>query len=413
MKPSPGDFHEIRISDHPEPGRYRAHRDAGLIHEAFKRGERDNRTIVYDYAYMDNHVFPAIGDSPFASLARELRGLTFHAETGELLSRPYQKFFNAGEREETLAMNLPLADSHLVLEKLDGSMIHAFAQPDGAITFATRWGVSKIAQQALAWYESEDGAGAGRAALRDLIVAGLTPIFEWTSPDNIVVVRHETPSLTLTGLRRRETGALIAYDDLAAHARRLRVPLVRAFDPVADWDSFAAAAMAETEGEGYVVRFADGHMVKVKNALYARVHKFKACLAQPKDAAEIVVSGAVDDMLPHLSLVERGRIEAYRDLLRGRLRAWAEVVSEAVERARGGIEMDDPRERQKIFWMSYASPLGPLLSTCAADAWLGRRDPLEAVEALVLKNVASNARFDRFASDLGLPTLEFGFDSDQ
>jgi RNA ligase len=253
-----------------------AHRDAGLIHEAFKRGDRHNGTVVYDYAYMDNHVFPPIGESPFAALARELRGITFDARTGAVLSRPYQKFFNAGEREETLAVNLPLADRHLVLEKLDGSMVHAFEQPNGGIAFATRWGVTKIAQQAFAFYEANDGSGHGRAALRDLIDAGLTPIFEWTSPDNIVVVRHETPTLTLTGLRWRDAGEQIPHGDLAEHARRLGVPLVRAFDPVADWDAFAASAMAEIEGEGYVVRFANGHMVKVKNALYARVHKFKA-----------------------------------------------------------------------------------------------------------------------------------------
>ncbi|WP_036292029.1 RNA ligase [Methylosinus sp. PW1] len=390
-----------------------AHRDAGLIHEAFKRGERHNGTIVYDYAYMDNHVFPAIGDSPFAALARELRGLTFDARTGALLSRPYQKFFNAGEREETLAANLPLGDSHLVLEKLDGSMIHAFEQPGGGIAFATRWGVTTISRQALAFYEAEDADGHGRAALRDLIAAGLTPIFEWTSPDNIVVVRHDTATLTLTGLRRRDTGEQMPHGDLADHARLLRVPLVRAFDPVAEWNSFTATAMAEIEGEGYVVRFADGHMVKVKNSLYARVHKFKANLSQPKDAAEIVVSGSLDDMLPHLSAVERGRIEAYRDLLFKRMRDCAGVVSATVERAKAEIATDDPRERQKAFWIGYAAPLGSTLAGSATDVWLGRRDAMEAVGALVLKNIATNARFDRLAEELGLPKLEFGFDGDQ
>jgi RNA ligase len=96
------------------------HRASGLIHEAFKSGRRDNGTVVYDYAYMDNHVFPPIDATPFAALARELRGITFDASTGALLSRPYHKFFNAGEREEVLAQHLSFSDPHHILEKLDG-----------------------------------------------------------------------------------------------------------------------------------------------------------------------------------------------------------------------------------------------------------------------------------------------------
>ena len=41
------------------------HRASGLIHDAFKRGERRNGTVVYDHTYMDNHAFPPIEASPF------------------------------------------------------------------------------------------------------------------------------------------------------------------------------------------------------------------------------------------------------------------------------------------------------------------------------------------------------------
>jgi RNA ligase len=389
------------------------HRAAGLIHDAFKRGERHNGTIVYDYAFMDNQVFPPIDATPFAALARELRGITFDAKSGALLSRPYQKFFNAGEREETLIPNLPLLDDHLVLEKLDGSMIHAFIDPNGRLAFATRWGVTTIAKLALAWYEAQHGETASRAALRRTIDEGWTPIFEWTSPDNIIVVAHEQPTLTLTGVRHRENGRQISHAELAPIAGRLGVPLVRAYDPIRHWESFASAAIAETMGEGYVVRFLDGHMIKVKNALYARVHKFKSNLTAPKDAAEIVVSGALDDMLPFLPPAERRQIERYRDEMFLRLNVCAARVAEVVDRARREITSADPRDRQKTFWMSYAAPLGSNLSNCASDVWLGKRDAMEAVKAVVLRATGANSRFDEIASALELPKLSFGFDGDQ
>jgi putative RNA ligase len=389
------------------------HRAAGLIHDAFRRGERANGTIVYDYVYMDNHVFPPIGATPFAALARELRGITFDAATGALLSRPYQKFFNAGEREETLIGNLPLADDHLVLEKIDGSMIHGFVTPDGGLAFATRWGVTTIAGRAIAFWEAQDLPEARRAALRRLIEDGWTPIFEWTSPDSIVVVPHDKATLTLTGLRHRETGRQRRHAELAPVAAALGVPLARAFDPIRHWESFASAAIAETEGEGYVVRFDDGHMIKIKNTLYARVHRFKANLSAPKDAAEIVVSGALDDMAPFLPPAEREQIELYRDAVFARLAACAARIDETVARARAGIAASDPRERQKTFWIGFAAPLGPHLAGCAVDVWLGKREAIDAVKALVLRNVGANARFEDFAAALALPMLAFGFDGDQ
>lgn len=389
------------------------HRDAGLIHEAFKCGRRNNGTVVYDYAYMDNHVFPPIDSSEFAALARELRGITFDATTGELLSRPYQKFFNAGEREEVLAQHIPFDDPHHVLEKLDGSMIHAFIAPDGDLVFATRWGVTPIARQAFEWHAGSDGGGAGRAALTDLAKSGFTPIFEWTSPDNIVVVRHDRPALTLTAIRHRETGTYVAYDQLPGHAAALQVPLVEASGTVGHWERFVERAVAETEGEGYVIRFADGHMLKIKNAIYARVHKFKANLAREKDAAEIVISGALDDMLPHLTTVERALLENYRDRVFARLTEHATLLDSAVSRARSEIATDDPRERQKIFWLSHAAPLGAPLSAYATDVWTGRRASFAAISEGVLKNTSTHSRFETIASALGLPRLSFGFDGDQ
>ena len=389
------------------------HRGSGLIHDAFKSGRRDNGTIVYDYAYMDNQVFPPIGSTPFAALARELRGITVDAATGELLSRPYQKFFNAGEREEVLAQYIPFGDPHHVLEKLDGSMIHAFLAPGGDLAFATRWGVTSIAQQALDWYKAQDGAAAGRSAVRRIIENGFTPIFEWTSPDNIIVVRHERAALTLTGMRRRESGAYVPYEQLHEHAAAIGVPPVRASGRVEHWESFVERAIAETEGEGYVVRFADGHMFKIKNAIYARVHKFKAHLSQEKDAAEIVISGALDDMLPHLTAGERKLLEAYRDRMLVRLAEHAENLERMVARARAEITVDDARERQKIFWMSYAGPLAPPLSGYATEIWTGRRAGFEAVAGGILKNTSTNARFDAIVATLDLPRLSFGFDGDQ
>jgi tRNA splicing ligase len=55
-----------------------------------------------------------------AAMRRECRGLVFDNVTGELLSRPYHKFFNVNEKPETHVNKVNLATPHVILEKLDG-----------------------------------------------------------------------------------------------------------------------------------------------------------------------------------------------------------------------------------------------------------------------------------------------------
>ena len=52
---------------------------------------------------------------------RECRGLIFDDE-GRLISRPFHKFFNLGEKEETLPNNVDVTELHHILDKMDGSM---------------------------------------------------------------------------------------------------------------------------------------------------------------------------------------------------------------------------------------------------------------------------------------------------
>jgi len=56
-----------------------------------------------------------------AALRRECRGMLFYPD-GRIMARRYHKFFNVNERDETQAHLLDLNRSHVILEKLDGSM---------------------------------------------------------------------------------------------------------------------------------------------------------------------------------------------------------------------------------------------------------------------------------------------------
>ena len=56
-------------------------------------------------------------DALGCAIRRECRGLAFDTE-GEIISRPYHKFFNVNEKEETKIDKIDLTHSHVVLENV-------------------------------------------------------------------------------------------------------------------------------------------------------------------------------------------------------------------------------------------------------------------------------------------------------
>ena len=116
-------------------------------------------------------------DDVMGAIRRECRGLIFDDE-GNIMSRPYHKFFNVNEKEETQSHLLDLTRAHSMMDKLDGSMIRPIWMHD-KVRLATKMGVTDIAIEAeklldrlqLIWLE-------------DMMVDGLTPIFEYVAPTN-------------------------------------------------------------------------------------------------------------------------------------------------------------------------------------------------------------------------------------
>lgn len=369
---------------------------------------RPNGTVVIDYNYLDGNSFRPIGEHDFAPFARELRGITFNAETGDILSRPYHKFFNIGEREETLPHNVPIHDPHHVLEKLDGSMVHAFIQPDGDLVFATRAGVTDIARTAFDFALKTYPKFA--STVREFCARGMTPVFEYMSPENMVVVRHRTSKLILTGGREHVSGQYLSYHDLQQWGSEMGVPVVGAFDPVRDLDQWIASVRGEQENEGYIVRFPCGAMAKVKNDWYVKVHKTRDGIARENYAVELALSDGLDDVLPTMLEEDRIAITKLRDDLSRIINESARRVNVVFQRANREITIDrdaDPRGWKKEFFMNYTSGLLP--QERSALLFLSDRgiDPHKTLHETILRETGSGARYDAIAKQMGLPRWSY------
>lgn len=258
------------------------------------------------------------------AIRRECRGLIFGADGG-LIARPYHKFFQLGEHPETLPDELAprlRAERPRALEKLDGAMVTA-GRLDGALRLFTRRGPSPLASAAEAHLRGRPRAWRQIEALVD---EGWTPIFEWCAREHRLVIDYPEPRLVLTALRRRITGDYLDYDELSAAAPDLERPAC--WGRVEDLDALARDVRAAPEGEGVVLRFDSGELVKLKSWRYLRLHRAVESVDPTKARWEVVLAGETDRLLPLLDPEQGAELRRLDERVRaaiGREIAWIEA----------------------------------------------------------------------------------------
>lgn len=251
------------------------------------------------------------GQSDYGTkIRRECRGLIFDSETGELLSRSYHKFFNVNEREETQIDKINLYEPHVVLEKLDGSMIRPIPTEDG-FRLASKAGITDVSVNAERFIFNKENY---RKFIDKCIQKGTTPIFEWCSRKNRIVIDYPEDSLILTGIRYNYTGQYVQYKTMSQYASAWDIPVVKAVDglSVQNIHLFVKQVREWDDGEGVVIRFDDGRMFKVKADQYCLFHKTKDQISQEKNVISIILEDKIDDILPILTSSDHERLEEYK-----------------------------------------------------------------------------------------------------
>lgn len=265
-----------------------------------RRGEYT--VIQYNVVMADT--FPEV-KTEFDALRRECRGITFD-KNGDILSRKYHKFFNVNEREETQIHRIDFSKPHYVLEKLDGSMITPLVLND-RVFWATKRGVTDYSDQVQGFVDSNKHY---EKFAVDMFVSGVTPIFEWCSRQNRIVIDYPEDRLVLTGIRENYSGNYYSYLALVDFAEKYKIDYVKTVD------LHFKHLLDHTRGlegkEGYVVRFEQGgHMVKIKSEWYTNIHSAKDELYFEKNIIRRIVDGNMDDVKPFLLESDLKRLEEY------------------------------------------------------------------------------------------------------
>jgi RNA ligase len=321
---------------------------------------------VIDYVYQDQNTF----DIPELM---ECRGIKF-CKDGLILARPFRKFFNYGERGSGLPVHRP----HVITVKLDGSMIHPVLL-DRRLFFHTRKGHTDVAKKAervvlsTPWIDYQ-------GFCIEAIKAGWTPIFEFTSPNNRIVLRYEDDALTLLAMRHMVTGNMMARTTMAEMARASNVPLVPVFefDLTKDVLGFVQHARDLVDAEGYVVYFDDGYMVKIKAQDYVLKHRALDDLGSKRKVVALCAQGFMDDVLPILSEPDAQELMEFNDALQIEVNKLAMAAEGAASIVVAG-NLD-----RKTFALEWAPNLKPkwLASVCfrIMDGKNARMLVLKAIE---------------------------------
>lgn len=185
------------------------------------------------------------------------RGIVLNSK-GEVVSRPFPKFFNLSEVEYKVP-DLPFE----VFEKMDGSL-GIFFWYKGNPIFSSRGSFTS------------DQAKVGKSMLEEIgysrLSEGVTYLFEIIYPENRIVVDYgDDEKLVLLGAIETSTGKEIRHQDLKESLSPLGFEIVKKWEGKNSIDSISKEN--DPEREGYVLRFSNGFRVKVKFEEYCRLHR--------------------------------------------------------------------------------------------------------------------------------------------
>lgn len=276
--------------------------------EEFQIAYKGDYTVVnYMVAFEDTFKWDPM-DPVGSAIRRECRGLIF--KEGSLVSRPYHKFFNVGEKEETQTDRVNLYEPHVVLEKLDGSMIRPLPTGDG-FRLATKAGITEVAENAERFIADKPEYA---EFITFSLSRGYTPVFEWCSRQNRIVVDYPEDQLILTAIRYVESGDYMGYGMMARVADAYGIPVVKAVRslPTQNINLFVNQVKEWEDEEGVIIRFDDGRMVKVKADDYVLRHKTKESINLEKNVIKVIIEDGVDDILPMLSESDAKRLEDFQ-----------------------------------------------------------------------------------------------------
>lgn len=238
-------------------------------------------------------------------MRRECRGLLFDNK-GLIVSRPFHKFFNVNQLEETQANLIDMSRDHTIMVKEDGSMVRPFM-----IDEEIRWGTRKGESDTIAslrkdfpdYFNLNVNQGGLCAHICNL---NRTPIFEYVGPNNKHVVSYEEPRLIMLATRDNFTGQY--YDIYSNRFHREHFDLVDVLESPNNIEEFMETIRVLKGSEGAVITFGNEYY-KVKAEDYVLKHRARDAVAKKRHIWTMILDGTLDDFIPLLNDADKAIVD--------------------------------------------------------------------------------------------------------
>lgn len=219
---------------------------------------------------------------------------------GNVISQGFKKFFNLGTGPLDLQIGVEdviksLGKGAVATLKMDGSLLIRSVYQN-KVMLRTRGSLT---------YEHLDNAHEMEQFFKQYPklfnptfygAGGISLLFEWTTPNNIIVLKYAEPKLTLIGAITHNTLHYTSVYTLKWMADHMGVPVVDHFNLDAHgWDKMQAQLESNQDIEGYVIRLhGEQDLVKVKCQPYLTKHGLKSTLTTDKLADMYLQQGRPD-----------------------------------------------------------------------------------------------------------------------
>jgi T4 RnlA family RNA ligase len=255
----------LRISE-----KYNNSRSASNFWEStFRKDGYKLSTFNYFICGWNDFSNPLMDDSGITAF--DMRGTTFvFNEDGTLWKRflMLPKFFNLNQVEFTQYDLIKNKKIKSISAKEDGSLVAFMMLPNGNLFSKTIGSfVSEQAEQAYRFlYRWEEKV----IFVKWCLNAGFTPLFEYVSGPNRIVLKYSHEDLRFLGLRDNGSGEWIPWNLLK---KKEKIP----FNTPKDLSNLSLENLIEKSSkeediEGWVVLFEDGQLIKIKTEWYFKMH---------------------------------------------------------------------------------------------------------------------------------------------
>lgn len=228
----------------------------------------------------------------------DMRGMTFvFNKDGTLYKRflMMPKFFNLDQVETTQYDVVRKKQIKYITNKEDGSLIAFMELPNGEVFAKTIGSFSnEQVDAAMSIYNSDEKL---QSFIKVLHAVDCTPLFEYVSLDNRIVLKYGNPELRFLGVRNNETG------DYLNHSALMIESPVKCAEVYRDKTLRELIELSKTveDKEGWVVEFEDGQMIKVKTTWYFKLHSLRTDNIFREDfIIESYLSEKIDDIYSQL-----------------------------------------------------------------------------------------------------------------